>query len=59
MGKCCSLWPDPVGDFAVDPPGRYLVTLPAIAGYEPVAPFEVDLAAGPFRKTPVELRSHQ
>jgi len=59
-GRC--LWKklrDKVPTFAVDPPGRYLVTLPAIAGYEPVAPFEVDLAAGPFRKTPVELRSHQ
>jgi len=42
--------------FAVDPPGCYTVTLPAIPGYEPVAPFEVDFVVGTFAKVPVELR---
>jgi hypothetical protein len=42
--------------FAVDPPGRYVVTLPKIAGYEQVAPFEVDVVVGTFAKVPVELR---
>jgi len=32
------------------------VTLPAIPGYEPVAPFEVDVVVGTFAKVPVELR---
>jgi hypothetical protein len=56
-GRC--LWKrlrDRRAAFAVDRPGRYVVTLPAITGYEPVAPFEVDVDVGTLVKVPVELR---
>ena len=41
---------------SVGEPGRYTVTLPALDGYEPVAPFEIDIAAGAFVKKTVELK---
>jgi hypothetical protein len=41
---------------AVAEPGRYTVTLPAIDGYEPVAPFEIEIPAGQFLQKTVELR---
>jgi hypothetical protein len=41
---------------AVDDPGRYTVTLPAIDGYDPVAPFEIEIPAGQFLQKTVELR---
>jgi hypothetical protein len=41
---------------SVGDPGRYLVKVPDLDGYEPVAPFEVDIAAGAFVKKTVELR---
>lgn len=42
--------------FAADPPGRYRVTLPDVDGYEPVPPFEVDVAIGKLTPMRVELR---
>jgi hypothetical protein len=56
-GRC--VWKrlrDRLPAFAADPPGRYLVTLPTVPGYEPVAPFEVDVVVGTFAKLPIELR---
>jgi len=41
---------------AVADPGRYTVTLPAIDGYDPVAPFEIEIPAGQFLQKTVELR---
>jgi hypothetical protein len=41
---------------AVGEPGRYTVTLPAIDGYEPVAPFEIEIPAGQFLQKTVELQ---
>ncbi len=40
-------------------PGRCLVTLPAIDGYEPVPPFEIDIPAGEIVNKVVELRKKQ
>lgn len=37
-------------------PGRYRITLPEIAGYEPVAPFEIEIPAGEFLTKKVALR---
>jgi hypothetical protein len=42
--------------FAVDPPGRYAVTLPEIDGYETVSTFEVDVSVGMLAPVKVELR---
>lgn len=39
----------------VDVPGRYRVAIPAIQGYLPVEPFEVDIAAGTFVEHVIEL----
>ena len=36
-------------------PGRYRVTLPAIPGFRPVDPFEIDVPAGDFVTKTVEL----
>lgn len=41
---------------AVPEPGRYTVTLPAMDGYEPVAPFEIEIRAGQFLQKTVELK---
>lgn len=41
----------------VDVPGRYRVTIPAIQGYLPVEPFELDIAPGKFVKHVIELRA--
>jgi hypothetical protein len=41
--------------FAVTTPGRYRVTIPAIPGYAPVDPFEIEVPAGEFVMKTVEL----
>jgi hypothetical protein len=41
---------------AVGDPGRYLVKVPDLDGYEPVAPFEIEIPTGEFVKTTIELR---
>ena len=43
----------------VSHPGRYRVTLPEVPGFEPVPPFEVVIAAGPYAERGVELRRKQ
>lgn len=40
---------------AVDAPGRFRVTIPAIAGYQPIDPFEVEIAAGEFVEREIQL----
>jgi hypothetical protein len=40
-------------------PGRYRVTLPPVPGFEPVPPFEVEFAAGPYVERVIELRRKQ
>jgi hypothetical protein len=41
--------------FVVSRPGAYLVTIPAIAGYADVEPFEIAIPAGEFVEKTVEL----
>jgi hypothetical protein len=41
---------------AVSSPGRYRVTVPDIAGFEPVAPFEVQIKRAEFVEHEIALR---
>jgi hypothetical protein len=44
--------------YVVDAPGAYRVTIPPLAGFEPIAPFEVNVPPAGFAEHVVELTRH-